>query len=134
MAGFGPSSSASVGHINDTLWGVLHYSMRKCGHFTGYGFVCLTLLRAWLLTLGRNAALTTRQWRVQSCAFAVLGTIVVASLDEWHQSFIPSRTGAFSDVLIDTSGGSLACAIVAVLFWRSRRIPNQETLSAKVPG
>ncbi len=122
------------GHINDTLWGVLHYSVRKCGHFTGYGMVCLTFLRAWLLTLGRDARVSTKQWRMRSCSLAVLATFLVASLDEWHQTFIPSRTGAFTDVLIDTSGGLLACALVTLIFWRARRTPVREAINVKAPA
>ena len=123
-----------LGHINDRLWGVLHYSIRKCGHFTGYGMVCLTFLRAWLLSLGRNAALAIRQWRTHSCVLAVLATFLVASLDEWHQTFIPSRTGTFTDVLIDTSGGLLTCALVWLLFWRTGRIVGGTTITAKAPA
>jgi VanZ family protein len=37
----------------------------------------------------------------------VLGTAVVASLDEWHQSFNPLRTGTPKDVVLDT------CAAIA---------------------
>jgi VanZ family protein len=46
---------------------------------------------------------------------AVIGTAVVASLDEWHQSYIPSRTGTPWDVLLDTSAGIVAQ--VLVLLW-----------------
>jgi VanZ family protein len=38
-----------------------------------------------------------------------------AALDEYHQSFVPGRTAAVGDVLIDTSGGA-AALIVASLF------------------
>jgi VanZ family protein len=45
----------------------------------------------------------------------VLGTALVASLDEWHQSFIPSRTGTVRDVILDTCAG--IGAQILVLLW-----------------
>jgi VanZ family protein len=108
------------GHINDTLWAVIHHLARKSGHFTGYGGLALTLLRAWLLTLGERADLTLLGWRWRSTWMAVAGTAFVASMDEWHQTFIPSRTGLFSDVVLDTVGGSVLCGLVWLLgrWWR----------------
>ena len=41
-----------------------------------------------------------------------------ASLDEFHQSFVPGRTPAVTDVLLDTTGGAAAQAIAGlVLLW-----------------
>jgi len=109
------------GHISDHAWYEGHYLARKLGHFTGYGMVCLTYLRAWLLTLARKGGLSIGTWRLRSCVLGVASTFCVACLDEWHQTYIPSRTGAFSDVLIDTVGGSIACGLVWLVFWRGRR-------------
>jgi VanZ family protein len=108
------------GHINDRLWALIHHLMRKSGHFTGYGAVAVTQLRAWLLTLGARDELTLRGWRWRATWMAIAATAFVASLDEWHQTFIPSRTGMFSDVVLDTVGGSVLCGLVWVLcrWWR----------------
>jgi VanZ family protein len=38
---------------------------------------------------------------------ALLSTIVVAMIDEWHQSFLGSRTGALPDVILDGSAALL---------------------------
>jgi VanZ family protein len=35
---------------------------------------------------------------------ALLGTAAVASCDEWHQSYLPNRTGTPWDVLLDCCG------------------------------
>ena len=109
-----------VGHINDMLWYIVHRAIRKSGHFTGYGTLCFAWLRAWLLTLALKPNL--KWWRWRSVGLAIAGTFVVASLDEWHQTFLPSRTGLFSDVLIDTAGGATVCALVWLLRWRTRRM------------
>lgn len=101
-----------LGHINDSVWEFAHHCMRKSGHFFGYGLVCVTWLRAWLLVLGGRVGFTRGQWWWRSNLLAVLATVVVASMDELHQSFLPSRTGKFTDVLIDTAGGVVVSALV----------------------
>jgi VanZ family protein len=49
---------------------------------------------------------------------AILSTAVIASCDEFHQSFIPGRTGTPVDVLLDASGACTLCLIVWLMFWR----------------
>jgi hypothetical protein len=88
-----PLVERMLGHINDTVWYWIHRAVRKSGHFGGYGLMCLTLLRAWLLTLALQA--DVRWWKWRSVGLAVVGTFCVAGLDEWHQTYIPSRTGRF---------------------------------------
>ena len=39
-----------------------------------------------------------------------------ACTDEYHQLFIEGRAGQFTDVLIDTAGASLGCAIVVLIY------------------
>jgi VanZ family protein len=46
----------------------------------------------------------------------------VASLDEWHQSFLPSRTGRWQDVVLDSSAALVAQIIIWMLL-RRRRVP-----------
>ena len=90
----------------------LHFYIRKGGHIFGYGMLSILLFRAWreTLTLTRAA-----QWTMRWALLAVLGTALVASLDEWHQSFIPSRTGTPWDVLLDTCAGIVAQ--ILILLW-----------------
>jgi VanZ family protein len=38
---------------------------------------------------------------------ALIGTAIVASTDEFHQSFLANRTGIPSDVLLDCFGASV---------------------------
>lgn len=83
------------------LW---HAVMRKTGHFVGYFILSVLLFRSWRATFPR---LSTR-WCLQWAATAFLSTALVASLDEWHQSFLPSRTGTFRDVVLDSSAALLA--------------------------
>ncbi len=84
----------------------MHHIIRKCAHFTEYFILSLLILRA--IRAGRHG---TR------LAWAVLAIVLVAgyaSLDEFHQRFVPGRTPAVTDVLIDTTGGAAAQAIAAL--------------------
>jgi len=42
-------------------------------------------------------------------------TALVASLDEWHQTYLTSRTGSLHDVLLDSSAALIAQIILFLL-------------------
>lgn len=98
------------GPVDDARWAFLHFCIRKSGHFIGYGIVGLAWLRAWRLTLPRFRFL-------QDALLAVIGTALVASSDEFHQTFLPNRTGEFRDVLLDCCG-AVAMQLVAYIVFR----------------
>jgi len=91
-----------------------HNYMRKGGHVVGYAILSILLFRAWRATLPANGNV---KWSWRWANIAILGTALVASLDEWHQSFIPSRTGRWQDVVLDTCAGIGAQFLV--LLWRT---------------
>jgi len=105
------------GHVTNSRWDLLHHHIRKTGHFLGYGTMGLLWLRAWWMTLPRAAFLL-------NAALALVGTAAVASLDEFHQSFLPNRTGISSDVLLDCSGA--AVLVLLYLLLRSLRPRRSE--------
>jgi VanZ family protein len=92
---------------------VWHFYIRKSGHVIGYGTLSFLLFRAWRATL---PAMSDVKWTQRWAIIAVLGTTLVASLDEWHQSFIPSRTGTIWDVVLDTCAG-IAAQLLIFLWW-----------------
>lgn len=111
-----------IGAISDPTWEALHHYLRKTGHFVGYGTVGFTFLRAWLHTRARRPVGSLLAWRVECTVLAILSTAVVASCDEFHQSFLPARTGTPVDVLLDTSGACTLCLAVWLIFWRARAV------------
>jgi VanZ family protein len=96
----------------------LHFYIRKTGHVIGYATLCFLLFRAWRATL---PAIDHAKWAARWAGLAILGTAIVASLDEWHQSFIPSRTGRWQDVVLDTSAGVGAQILILLWLWKSGR-------------
>ena len=51
---------------------------------------------------------------------AIACTFLIASLDEWHQSFSLARTGKFGDVVLDTCGALLLVSMAMVAIRRHR--------------
>ena len=79
------------GPIRPERWEVIHHYIRKTGHFVGYGMVSLGFFDSWRVTLEQKLT----EWRVRfryAAGLALLSTLLLASWDEWHQSFLPNRT------------------------------------------
>jgi VanZ family protein len=99
---------------------VVHHYIRKCGHFVGYFALSFLLFRAWRATLHLPWA---PRWTLRWAAIAFLMSALVASLDEWHQTFLPSRTGTFSDVMLDSCAALTAQILIFLyLTWKPRRM------------
>ena len=105
------------GQLSDATWDLVHRLLRKSGHFLGYGALGLVWLRAWRMTLPR---MLFRSQFLSQAGLALLGTALVASWDEWHQTFLPNRTGSPYDVLLDCCGAA-AMIGMAWLYLRSFR-------------
>jgi len=103
---------------------VVHVILRKTGHFVGYATLSLLLFRSWRATFPR---LSTR-WCLQWATLAFVGTALVAALDELHQTFLPSRTGRFEDVVLD----STAALIAQIVAFAILRRPGQN--DAQIPA
>ena len=92
--------------------------IRKGGHLTEYAILALLTLRAINLSRqnheGKQAAGYFR-----SAVIALLIAAAYAATDEFHQSFIPSRTPSIYDVLIDTAGAFVA--LIAATLWKKSR-------------
>ncbi len=93
-------------------FGPWHFFIRKSGHVIGYAILSILLFRAWRATWAPSYG---HRWTARWAGAAILGTLLVATLDEWHQSFLPSRTGKWQDVVLDTCAGMLAQALLLFL-------------------
>jgi VanZ family protein len=101
---------AIFGAVSDDRWEMIHHLVRKSGHFLGYGILGLAWLRAWWMTLPHSIFL-------QDALLSFLGTAMTASADEFHQTFLPNRTGSPWDVLLDCCG-ALAMQLLVYVFMR----------------
>ncbi len=87
--------------------------MRKAAHVTEYAILAALLLRA-LRGEARHIP-----WHFLLLAWVMAA--VCATLDEYHQSFVSSRTAAIGDVLIDVCGALLGLLLFSWLALRSPR-------------
>lgn len=82
----------------------LHYFIRKGAHVFAYFLLAVLLYAA------------SRKWYV-----AMTLSILYAATDEFHQTFIPGRSGQISDVVIDTIGVVLGVFIFKAFVKKSRK-------------
>jgi VanZ family protein len=107
------------GH-RDSIVGLLNEVLRKGGHFIGYGLLGIYFTRAWFSVLRRRVVLSWSSLRIRAGMFGVASTLVVASADEIHQIFLPTRGASVRDVLLDTSG-AIVLNLIFFAFLTMRR-------------
>ena len=74
----------------------VQFYVRKAAHLTEYAILAMLLGRAMARGVGK--------WSGAIAVFVVIAAGVVAAADEYHQSFVQSRTSSPGDVLIDICG------------------------------
>ena len=86
-------------------FGLLDLIVKKGGHAFGYGLLALMYLRG--IKGGREDILP--RWFYLAWVMAV----AYSATDEFHQSFVPGRHPAATDVMIDATGAAIALLIVS---------------------
>jgi VanZ family protein len=89
----------------------LQLLIRKAAHVTEYAVLAGLLLRAV------RAHGTGKFWQI---GLVLMIASLSATLDEFHQSFVASRTGSPSDVLIDVCGAVVGLVTYWSLLRRNR--------------
>ena len=90
---------------------------------TGHLLAFATLAACLLLAFSRG-----RRPRARDAVVAYGLTLLFALSDEWHQSFVPDRTGRLDDVVTDAIGAlvglALAWVVLTVAASRRQRSPQ----------
>lgn len=107
-----PAFARADTNIQSAAVELLSFFERKAAHMFLY-FVLILLLWLALLPLLRGK-------RRQIPAALALCT-ALAALDEYHQTFIPGRSGELRDVCVDMTGAALAVALVGLLRWAAHQ-------------
>jgi VanZ family protein len=76
--------------ISPPVVDIIHTYIRKAVHFTEYFILSLLLFRAF-----RGGSRTLLDWRW--FFFATSLGVLWAAMDEFHQSFVPTRTGSLGE-------------------------------------
>lgn len=97
------------------------FYIRKCAHMTCYFLLAMLLfflLTLWIKSIPRR------------CGIVVSLCVIAATVDEFHQKFVPGRSGELRDICIDLTGCVLALVLclLFVWLWRTRQGNHVPTL------
>jgi VanZ family protein len=84
----------------------VQFFVRKAAHLIEYAILAMLLWRA--IVRGANAE---RKMAILYVNLWLAATLV-AACDEYHQSFVPSRSAAWGDILIDSGGAIFGLLLV----------------------
>jgi VanZ family protein len=84
---------------------VVHFITRKLAHLTEYAILGFLAARAFRMS--PRTAIRSRWFLI-----SLILVVTYALIDEYHQSFVPTRTPSIWDSLIDIAGGLTALLIV----------------------
>ena len=85
-------------NLSESRLAAVHFLTRKAGHFTEYAVLAFLTRRAFITS---SHAFLRRYW----FQLGLLLVVIYGLLDEFHQSFVPSRTASLYDSIIDIAGG-----------------------------
>ena len=121
-----------LGSPGEWVW-ALNHLLRKLGHVIGYGMISVLFFRACRNHLRWRHGFSPSSlwsddwdwvWRAQWAILGVAFTFLIATADELHQMTIPSRTGTWHDVALDTSAAIAAQFLLRRwMAWRHETAP-----------
>lgn len=105
------------------LFGALNYAVRKLAHSIEFGILSYLWFRSLCSQPDRFRS---------SLIWSLVISLVYAVTDEWHQTFVPERSGKATDVLFDAVGA----AAVVLRLWnvRQRGAVSHQERSSRPPG
>ena len=98
--------------LNSIFGALSNFIVRKAAHFIEYFILYVLVYRA--INTKKNSDIKVFIW-------SILIVFLYACSDELHQAFVPGRGPAFSDVLIDTSGGLTAFLVMYILSYTKKQ-------------
>lgn len=84
------------------------HPIRKLAHATEYAVFAMLLCGVWL---------DARRKRKLSALFAWGTATVYAATDEFHQLFVPGRSGQVKDALLDSCGAAVGVLLLMFVLW-----------------
>jgi VanZ family protein len=103
--------------ISPEALALIHFIVRKCAHLGEYAVLGLLLLRAAIFMTNLKPSLAILYMSVW------VACLLVATTDEFHQTFVASRGASATDIMIDGAGAILGLLIGAsFVMARSKRL------------
>jgi VanZ family protein len=103
------------GMTQQHIWVIIVF-MRHCAHVGEYAILALLMWRAFRWGMSVSMRMSTL------CGVVLLWCALFAASDEFHQTFVKSRTPSVRDVFLDVAG-ALVGLLIAASF--ARRHPNK---------
>ena len=101
---------------NEIIRDMTSFLVRKAAHMSEYAVLAILF------------GLTIREYKKEPWLLpALAATAAYAATDEFHQLFVPGRSGQLKDVLIDTAGVALGLVLLALILYLKRRRKMKET-------
>lgn len=88
------------------------YFVKKSAHAVGYGLLSLSYLHLF-------------KWEKKYYPLAWLLAVFYSATDEFHQSFVPGRHAAITDVLVFDNLGAMVAVMAYYLYRRRSEEENQ---------
>lgn len=104
FSGYDPAKQAQIEHG-------ISFVVRKTAHFTEYTLLGLALKL-------HVSALEMQRPVIAPRILPILIGVLYAASDEFHQIFVPGRSGELKDVLLDSLGVFLGVLLVSI--WRKK--------------
>lgn len=90
----------------------VHFLIRKSAHFIAYFILGFLVFHTTRLFIKRN---------LLTVIIAFIISILYAISDEYHQTFIPGRSGEVRDVLLDSFGSFTGIIVYITIFYLMKR-------------
>ncbi len=94
---------------------LFRWVIRKCAHMGEFGLLALLFWRAIVFS-NLKPGTKILKWPVLKTWQAWCLTVLYAASDEFHQTFVPSRVGAISDVGFDAFGATMSLLLLFAWF------------------
>jgi VanZ family protein len=107
------SCQAHSGAITATYFGSWNVPVRKTAHVLEYLVLAVLARRAFVRSGVPAGGIYISKRMIFTAALCGFN----ASLDEWHQSFVPGRSASVSDAMIDMFG-----ALIGLVFLEAKEI------------
>jgi VanZ family protein len=101
-------------NLSEDRVAAIHFLIRKVAHFTEYAILALLARRAFIAS---SHGLIQRYW----FPLALLLVGCYSLLDEFHQSFVPSRTASLLDSAVDVAGGLTVLLVFRFYYKRAEQ-------------
>jgi VanZ family protein len=101
-------------NLSEARLAAIHFLTRKAAHFSEYAVLAFLARRAFITSANE---FLRRYW----FQLSLLLVVCYALIDEFHQSFVPSRTASIYDSAIDVAGGLTVLLIFKFYFRNARR-------------